>query len=272
MAVISYNSKNCSECNKEKQLSEFGKHKQSKGGYYSKCKKCQKEWYNNNKIVLKEKRAVYIEKNKNKIAEKTKAYYETNKDKIIEYGKEYSLEWYKNNKDKVKKKQKNYRENNKQKYNAYHKKLRDTNPLHKMSMNIRNRTRKAFNRGNWNKDSSNLKMLGCDYTTAFNHLEKQFTSGMNWDNYGEWHIDHIKPLISANTKEELKKLCLYTNLQPLWAIDNLIKGGKYIKPKQNPKQKLKVNPNKPNPFDKVSHLEELLRKKESLRANYTERA
>ena len=49
---------------------------------------------------------------------------------------------------------------------------------------------------------------------------------MNWDNRSEWHIDHIVPLSSANTEEELIRLCHYTNLQPLWAEDNLKKGGK----------------------------------------------
>jgi len=49
---------------------------------------------------------------------------------------------------------------------------------------------------------------------------------MSWDNYGEWHIDHIIPLCSATTVEELEKLCHYTNLQPLWAEENLFKGGK----------------------------------------------
>lgn len=69
-------------------------------------------------------------------------------------------------------------------------------------------------------------MLGCDFKTAHKHIEKQFTEGMSWDNRSEWHIDHIIPLASAKTEEELAKLCHYTNLQPLWAEDNLRKGDK----------------------------------------------
>lgn len=54
-----------------------------------------------------------------------------------------------------------------------------------------------------------------------------FINGMNWNNYGMWHIDHIKPLYSAKNENELIELCNYKNLQPLWAKDNLIKGKKY---------------------------------------------
>jgi len=60
------------------------------------------------------------------------------------------------------------------------------------------------------------------------HIEKQFTKGMSWKNQGDWHIDHIMPLASANTIEETIRLCHYTNLQPLWALDNLEKGAKII--------------------------------------------
>ena len=61
-------------------------------------------------------------------------------------------------------------------------------------------------------------------------VEEQFVDGMSWDNYGiyGWHIDHIIPLSSAKTEEEIFKLCHYTNLQPLWAVDNLKKSNKLI--------------------------------------------
>jgi predicted transcriptional regulator len=57
------------------------------------------------------------------------------------------------------------------------------------------------------------------------HIETKFTDGMNWDNYGKWHIDHIYPLSKLNLqeKQDLAKACHYTNLQPLWAKDNLVK-------------------------------------------------
>jgi hypothetical protein len=61
------------------------------------------------------------------------------------------------------------------------------------------------------------------------YLGDLFTEKMNWDNYGKWHVDHIIPLSSANTEEEIYKLCHYTNLQPLWAEDNIKKSNKIIK-------------------------------------------
>ena len=60
------------------------------------------------------------------------------------------------------------------------------------------------------------------------HLGNKFREGMSWDNYGEWHLDHIIPISSANTEEEIIKLNHYTNFQPLWAIDNIKKGNKII--------------------------------------------
>jgi transcription termination factor Rho len=61
------------------------------------------------------------------------------------------------------------------------------------------------------------------------YLESKFEHGMSWDNYGEWHIDHIVPISIFNLEnpEELQKACHYTNLQPLWAEDNLRKGSYY---------------------------------------------
>jgi hypothetical protein len=61
---------------------------------------------------------------------------------------------------------------------------------------------------------------------GFINKEKQFTEGMTWFNHGEWHIDHIYPVSLATDEHHLKKLNHYTNLQPLWAIDNIKKSNK----------------------------------------------
>tara|TARA_R110000772_G_scaffold81013_3_gene172528 strand:- start:235 stop:843 length:609 start_codon:yes stop_codon:yes gene_type:complete len=115
---------------------------------------------------------------------------------------------------------------NKETINRWRKNKLKSNPLWAMKQRLKCRTSQAFQLNSIRKPKATLELLGCDYTTAFTHLEKQFTAGMTWENRSLWHIDHIIPLASATTEEELIKLCHYTNLQPLWAEDNLKKGDK----------------------------------------------
>jgi hypothetical protein len=157
-----------------------------------------------------------------------KEYYEDNK----EHHKQYTKEYYENNKEKILKYRKQYRKDNKEKILEYTKDwMKDkyhTDPLYKFKANLRSRTSKAFKSKSWIKGGGSEKLLGCDWETAMKHIESQFESWMNWDNHGEWHIDHIIPLSSATTKEEVKKLCHYTNLQPLLAEENITKGDKIL--------------------------------------------
>jgi hypothetical protein len=87
----------------------------------------------------------------------------------------------------------------------------------------------AFKRKGWKKKSRTQENLGCDWLTLKNHIESQFYGGMNWDNRNLWHIDHVIPICSAKNEIELKELNHYSNLQPLWASDNISKGGKIPK-------------------------------------------
>lgn len=136
-------------------------------------------------------------------------------------------EWISENRDKANETQNKWRSENRDTINKYIKERRSNDPLFKMTMNLRSRTKEAFKRSRWNKTSTNKELLGCSFETAHKHLEIQFVEGMSWDNYGKWHIDHIIPLCAANTEEELKTLCHHKNLQPLSAFDNLSKNGKY---------------------------------------------
>ena len=183
-------------------------------------KEYQKIYYENNKEKIKERHKEYRENNK----EKRKKYIENN----IENSKEYQKKWYKNNIEK----RQEYIENNKNKIKNRHlnylNNRRKIDTLFKLSTNLRNRIYKCIKNKNYIKSKRTFDMLGCDLHTAKAHLEKQFTKGMTWENQGEWHIDHIIPCASAKTEEELIKLFHYTNLQPLWAADNLSKGSKII--------------------------------------------
>ena len=116
---------------------------------------------------------------------------------------------------------------NQEKVKKYEKKYRQT-PKRRLAANLRRRQLLALKNKTLSHVSA-VKLLGCSIEDCLKHIEAQWQDGMTWDNWtlSGWHLDHIKPLASANTKEEMELLCHYTNLRPLWASDNLSKGGKY---------------------------------------------
>lgn len=108
---------------------------------------------------------------------------------------------------------------------ARHHKKRMQNPVYYLQKVCRARIWAALN-GIGAKLTKTEIMLGCTYAELRDHLESMFKDGMSWDNRGRWHIDHIIPLSSAKTPEEVIKLCNFRNLQPLWEQDNKKKGNK----------------------------------------------
>ena len=175
-----------------------------------------KQWREKNK----ERRKQYDEENKERISERAKQWREKNKERISEREKQYRKE----NKERLKQ----WRDENREYLNERKKQRKITDPLYKLKCNLRSRTAKAFRYQSYRKTSKTAEMLGVPYEIAFAHIERQFTKGMTWENQGEWHIDHIIPLASAETESELIQLCHYTNLQPLWAFDNISKSDNLI--------------------------------------------
>lgn len=109
---------------------------------------------------------------------------------------------------------------------AYENRRRKTDIQWRLRKNLRHRLRKAM-LGKTTGVSA-VRDLGISIEEFKEYLEKKFTEGMSWENYGAWHIDHIEPLVSfdLSNEEQVRKACHYTNLQPLWAEDNIRKGGK----------------------------------------------
>jgi hypothetical protein len=189
--------KKCYKCNIEKPKEKFHRDKTRNDGLHNFCKDCtlkqNKKHYNDNKEYYKD----YYNHN----IESRKYYYQDNKEKIQEYSKQYNklhpntfqIEYY-------------------------------TNPIYRLKLLLRNRTYLAFRDKGYSKNSKTRDMLGADWEVVKTHIESQFRNNMNWENQGEWEIDHIIPLSSANNEEELIKLCHYTNLQPLWFFENRQKG------------------------------------------------
>lgn len=133
-------------------------------------------------------------------------------------------EWAKNNPEKLRGYAEKWRTVGPGK--EYDRKRRATDPLYALAKSFRSRIWFAFKRLGLAKPDRTENLLGTTIAEAKRHIETQFKTGMSWNNYGEWHIDHVIPLASAKTPEEMANLCRYTNLQPLWGKDNLSKGAK----------------------------------------------
>jgi hypothetical protein len=112
----------------------------------------------------------------------------------------------------------------KEKLSIRHKNKMQSDAIYKIKKIYRGRVSKAIT--GWCRSKKSEEMLGCSWEQLKIHLENQFLDGMTWENHGYhgWHVDHIIPFASAKTSEDIEKLSHYTNLQPLWAEDNLKKG------------------------------------------------
>lgn len=121
------------------------------------------------------------------------------------------------------------RENRRARNKVWSKHRRQIDQTFRISCSLRARLRKAL-RGN-RKSNRTLVLLGCSLSEFCKHLEAQWQPGMSWENYSSsgWHIDHIRPCASFDLSDpaEQKACFRYTNLQPLWAKDNIKKGSLY---------------------------------------------
>ena len=226
----------CNKCLENKDFIFFPKRKDSKDGYRNTCKLCIKKdqeiYYLNNKEVLLEKKKEYYINNKDFIQSKNKNYYADNKENLLIYSKEYRSK----NKDLISKRQKEYHINNKEKRNKYNieylrNRINNDN-IFKAKHYIKSMIRSSLRLLGYSKKSKTEEILGCSYEDFILYLESRFESWMTWENRGlyngelnyGWDIDHIIPLSSAETEEDIIRLNHYTNLQPLCSKVN-----RYIK-------------------------------------------
>lgn len=97
-----------------------------------------------------------------------------------------------------------------------------------LKLRIKSRLAKSFRKIGREKVGRTLDFVGCDIDFLKIHIEKQFAKGMTWENRAKWHIDHIVPMSTAKSVDEIVKLSHYTNLRPLWASDNIKKSDKEL--------------------------------------------
>jgi hypothetical protein len=206
--------KKCSTCLITKELTEFHK---LKNDYRSRCKACRKiessNYIANNEEMLKEKSKKYYQNKKDLLLEKSNSYYKNNKNKVATRNKKYRAE----NKDIIKKRKAKYeREKNKR------------DPLYQLKTNLRSMICSTFKNKGYKKTTKTHFIIGCNFDEFKQYLESQFESWMNWDNKGlyngtenyGWDIDHIIPLKTAITEEDVIRLNHYTNLRPLCSYYN----------------------------------------------------
>mgnify|MGYP001568473679 CR=1 FL=1 len=188
----------------------------------------RKARYQNNREEVLAQRKAYGQANREKRASYAKAYHAANKEKISAQKKAYSQA----NKEKIAAKNKAYYAANKEKANeqnkAYIKKRRSEDSIFDLKLRCRRRLSHAFASRGFKKTGKTADMLGCDWEFLKSHIEAQFTKGMTWENRDRWHVDHIIPLASANTPEDIMRLSHFSNLQPLWAEENLAKSDKIV--------------------------------------------
>ena len=219
----------------------------------------KKNYCETNKTLIAEKNKEFRKRHIKRITEAKKLYCEKNKASILQKNAEYrrrrkksdpvfclrckaynSADYQKNRELKLEK-QKIYREQNRERIKArsfvckgqykeriaqYQKHRRKSDPVFYLSCKIRRLISLALQNKGYTKRSRTHEILGCSFIEFKEHLEKQFVNGLSWENRSEWHIDHVIPLASAKTEEEVIRLNHYTNLQPLWAADNLKKRDK----------------------------------------------
>lgn len=203
-------------------------------------------------IKSAEKLKRYAEKNPDKLKESASRRYQENRDERLEKARQYYLEnkehinrrnseYGKKNAEHLKKKANEYRANNRERARAWQKryakankskindKLRErrrNDPFYRLRDAIRGSVR-AYLGSKKTRKSATFEIVGCTPQFLREHLQKQFKPGMTWENYGShWHVDHRIPLASGNSAEEIMGLSHWTNLQPLEALENILKSDK----------------------------------------------
>jgi len=196
----------CSKCNIEKNFNDFPKNKSRKDKHDAWCKECSRKKGKLYYIKHLSERKLYRDNHK----KHSQQYRELNSHKNINYQKLYRIIYKKELLEKQK---------------EYEKKRRKTNINYRLKCILRTRIYQVLI--GVSKSQSTMELIGCNIEQLKLHLESKFQSGMTWENYGfyGWHVDHIRPCASFDLKNpEQQRQCFnYSNLQPLWAVDNLRK-------------------------------------------------
>jgi len=233
--------KTCSKCGESKPRSEYHKCSSKTDGLTSHCKACRNAHHAeyNSRICGKEQYRRYRARDPEGYARRSREYYEANKERIKERSRKWrkenpkrraanrkaeyrrdrekairnAVEWGKNNPSRRRQIVKNYKERH------------QADPEHRARNIARKMLIRALEATGKRKEERTFAHLGYTRSDLIDHIESMFDDGMTWENWGEWHIDHIIPvstLVSCGVTDP-KKINALSNLQPLWAVDNMSK-------------------------------------------------
>ena len=211
--------KQCSKCKKILPVEKFRKDAGKRTGYRSQCKDCEKarihKYYEDNKEDLLIKNKAYCQNNKEKIYKQKRKNIESK----YEYYQQMWHNYYIANKEK-------HAENSKR----WAAKQRESDPLFRLKSNIRSMIGHSFHRTGWFKKELSEEIIGMDVDDFVLYLLQtyKYFYGYEWDKKEKVHIDHIIPISTAKTEEDIIKLCHYTNLRLLKAFDNMTKHDKLV--------------------------------------------
>lgn len=185
--------------------------------------------------TLKENGVVMGPSGRRNIGGKSESYHR-NKHKHIDKKSRYYKVWAKENKDHLKEYGKQWNIDNREHVNEYkrnyERKRRAEDPKYRLGVRTRTAVYTCLKEANVAKYRSTFDTLGYTIEELMTHLENLFTDGMTWDNYGEWHVDHKIPMSSfifeSVDDDGFKECWKLSNIQPLWADDNLSKGSRVL--------------------------------------------
>lgn len=225
--------KKCKKCNQEKEIILFYNNKRYSDGLYPICKSCESkrvsDYYKCNQEKQKKKRSERYKMNNIQERERKRLYDNNNRDIVnkrardrYKLNKDYAKDYYKNNKESIRIKNNNWIENNKEHFKELNRKNSKRwlkrNPHVVAWRQMLYRTIKKFNQF---KSKSTNEMLGYSADDLKYHIESLFEIGMTWENWGEWHIDHIIQIHTFDKETPVNIVNSLKNLRPLWAKDNL---------------------------------------------------
>ena len=223
----------CSKCGKELERTQFSTDNAKRDKLRNSCKACDsihdRAYAATHKKQARARSVADWQQNKDKLAARGKRWRETNRES---YAASRKIKYYENHEKNLelnRRFRETHREYCARKSVEYSRNRYHTDPLFKFTCSIRVFIRSALRRApiNCNKTSKTTQILGCTRGELRVYLESKFAAGMSWDDRSAWHIDHIIPLASAKTEADVIRLNHYTNLQPLWAVDNIRKGARY---------------------------------------------